>query len=330
MQVPSALGHEVKQYCFRIKGEVGDVLAASGLPAEILELVRKPLCAPGRVLHERGAESSLPPSLLTLLIAEAAGGECGLAASAAAAVEFLFAAAEVFDDLEDGELGDWPCSPAEVLNVGCVLLMLAGRAALRLAEKGAPGALLASVLDSLSSVGLRGCHGQHLDLGSESRLDVGYDQYLTMARLKSGSFIEGACRAGASVGTQDPAVIDRFGRFGAELGVIAQIRNDLRELAGIKESDSDLLRRKKTLPVIYALSQAEGKDRELVGAFFRPDGFPPGDHPLEEVRGAVVEAGGLHFACVVLEIFRSRALAILESLPVSGTAKEMLARFVAA
>ena len=67
-----------------------------------------------------------------------------------------------------------------------------------------------------------------------------------------------ACQVGAAVATDDPEILALLGAFGRHVGVVAQLRNDLAGIASDgAQRGTDLRRKKKTLPITYALRCAE-------------------------------------------------------------------------
>jgi len=83
------------------------------------------------------------------------------------------------------------------------------------------------------------------------------ETYLRIAYLKSASTVECACRAGALAAGAPEKVVDKFAKFGYNLGMMAQIANDL---AGV-DSGADIRKRKITLPAVYALANLDGESR---------------------------------------------------------------------
>ncbi len=88
--------------------------------------------------------------------------------------------------------------------------------------------------------------------------------YLKIADMKSASTVECACRVGAILATADQTLIDKFSIFGHNLGMTAQIANDI---LGITR-ERDILERKITLPVIYALTQTGNEARKQLEDVF--------------------------------------------------------------
>jgi geranylgeranyl diphosphate synthase type I len=104
------------------------------------------------------------------------------------------------------------------------------------------------------------CEGQYLDILYESKFDININDYILMTDLKTASLITCSVRLGALLGTNDEAMVLRFERFGRKLGMAYQMIDDVLGIWG-DEPFSDILKKKKTLPIIYALEHAGDKDR---------------------------------------------------------------------
>jgi geranylgeranyl diphosphate synthase type I len=98
--------------------------------------------------------------------------------------------------------------------------------------------------------------------------------YLQMITRKTAALMECAAEMGALLGTSEQQVIDRLRQFGLALGVAFQLRDDLlgiwatRTQSG-KTPAGDLYRRKKTLPVLYALQQASSQRQAFLRTVYQ-------------------------------------------------------------
>jgi geranylgeranyl diphosphate synthase type I len=201
--------------------------------------------------------------LLCLLSAEAVGGETADASPAAAALELLHGFTLLHDDIADqdelrrGRPAVWKVwGVGQALTAGDAMFALAN---LALGDLHASTATLANVLLALNDATLRVCEGQHLDLAYEGRDHLTADDYLTMISLKTAALFSASAAIGAEVGGGGLAQIDALRRFGQELGMAFQIRDDILGLWGKtrtlgKPVGADLLRNKRSLPILHALS----------------------------------------------------------------------------
>jgi geranylgeranyl diphosphate synthase type I len=230
---------------------------------------------------------------LTLLACETVGGAAALALPAAVAVELVHNFSLLHDDVMDGDAtrrhrptawSVFGVNPA--ILVGDVLLTLAVEV---LAVSGGPTRLLsAGVLDLLD--------GQNSDMAFEERLDVSLPECLAMAAGKTGALLRSACALGAATGGGTPGQIACLGSFGSHLGLAFQLIDDLLGIWGDpavtgKSVHSDLLNRKKSLPVVFALTSDTAAGRELMTLYESPDPFDPG-----HAAALVDRAGGRAWA----------------------------------
>jgi geranylgeranyl pyrophosphate synthase len=123
-----------------------------------------------------------------------------------------------------------------------------------------------------------------------------------------------ACQIGGVVATDDPLTIEELGVFGNHVGVIKQLLNDLGGVSPYAgKHGSDLRRRKKTLPIAYALRCAQENDHSEVLSWYQPGGTVS---EVDESQLAVTlrEIGALHYTWLIADIHRRQALATLRSL----------------
>jgi geranylgeranyl diphosphate synthase type I len=147
---------------------------------------------------------------------------------------------------------------------------------------------------SLSAAVQRLIAGQGADLAFERRDDVTVEECLEMAGDKTAALMACACSIGVIyVGGPADLAMSLSG-FGAHAGLAMHLVDDLLGIWGAPEITSkpigsDLRARKKSLPVVFALTSGTSAGDELAGLFARPE-------PLTEeqvIRAtALVEATG--------------------------------------
>ncbi len=242
-----------------------------------------------------GMGKALRPAL-ALLSTRAAGAAPERGVAAAAAVELVHNFSLVHDDIMDGDTERRHRPTAwTVFGVGAAIL--AGDALLVLAqdillEGPAPQGMWAS--RCLSASVQRLIAGQGADLAFERRNDVTLEECLEMAGDKTAALMACACSIGAIyVGAPAELAMGLAG-FGAHAGLAFQLTDDLLGIWGAPEVTgkpvrSDLRTRKKSLPVVAALTSGSRPGDEL-GALLA------GAEPLSEddlLRAAdLIEAAG--------------------------------------
>ena len=223
------------------------------------------------------------------------------------------AAIDVIDDVIDDE---WPGEiglQRRATNAGLALGWLSLQCAGQLAGPiGADRALLIGTL--IGDGSLASCAGQDGDLFLETVADTSEELAHAVTGHKSGSLVAMACQVGAAIATDDPAILRIAGEFGRHVGIVAQVLNDI---AGVDpataDRGTDLRRRKKTLPVAFALRCGRQENLDSVQAWARRGG-ETSDRDDELMARAIRDLGGLHFGWVVAETHRREALAALDDL----------------
>ena len=298
-----------------LRREIESIL--DSLPGDLAfrDSVRRPLTVPKRVLSPRG---DVGWALLPLLVCESICGHNEVAAPAAAAVEFFKTAADVFDDIEDG---DSPQSLGEIhghaINVGNTLLALGQKSVVRLREKTTDPDIVAAVLAELSSSFIQACAGQWRDLSRQSEGALSEELYLNTIALKSASQLECACRIGALVAMSDEYLMGCFGSFGHNLGMAAQVTNDIQGILDASGSRNDIYQRKKTLPVIYALTHGDNHSRITLESIYDQATQVTPDTE-REAKSVLLGVGAVHYAVLIAEVFRQRALSDLRMAQAAG------------
>lgn len=279
------------------------------------------LRAPGRALSRSHPS---PWSGFVLHTCGALGGDTAAAVPVAAAVELAVAAADVVDDVVDDE---WPTDVGTSRRGVNAALTLAWLAQICLARVDALDSRRTRRVGQLIAEALATAHGgEDLDLLLEASPDVSEATALDVTRAKSGTLVGLACAAGAMAATDDGAVIAAARAFGEEVGVVGQLVNDM---AGVDPSDpsrgTDILRRKKTLPVAYALQCAQAEGLPTLAAWYEAPGGTAMTITEEEVVAAIAALGGLEYTWVVAEIHRRAALRRLHRLAARSGRPQLVA-----
>ncbi|MEU8772837.1 family 2 encapsulin nanocompartment cargo protein polyprenyl transferase [Streptomyces sp. NPDC048606] len=256
---------------------------------------------------QEGAGKAIRPALVLAsarALRPAASGTAEEAVEAAAvrgavAVELAHNFTLLHDDVVDkdvrrrGRPTAWTVfGTADAIITGDAMMALALRL---LAEDPHPASARASARLAACIVEL--CAGQQADCAFEVRPDVSLDECLTMATAKTGALLGCSCAVGAlyaGAGAEEADAMDAFGR---EAGIAFQLIDDLIGIWGDpvhtgKPAGADLLARKKSLPVVAALTSGTGAGEELAALYAGP---MSGDDVTRAAR-AVERAGGRDWA----------------------------------
>jgi geranylgeranyl diphosphate synthase, type I len=243
-----------------------------------------------------GSGKALRPAL-ALLSARAAEVPAERGVPAAVAVELVHNFSLLHDDIMDGD-EERRHRPTAWTVYGIGAAILAGDAMLALAqdillEDKAPHGVWAA--RCLSVAVQRLIAGQGADLAFERRDDVTLAECQEMAGDKTAALMACACSIGAIHVGAPPAVAMGLAGFGAHAGQAFQLTDDLLGIWGSpavtgKPVRSDLRTRKKSLPVVAALTAGTAASAELAALLGQPD--PLSEDDLVRAAGLVEEAGG--------------------------------------
>lgn len=266
--------------------------------------------------------------LLCLLSAGAAGGDWRAALPCSCAVEFIHSFSLIHDDIQDesplrrGRPSGWmQYGLPHAINVGDAIFALAFTA---LAGGGAADGC--AVTRILSATCLRLTTGQYLDLTYAKTDSISTGQYLLMIGGKTAALVAASCRLGSVSAEASPEKEEAFTAFGDALGMAFQIQDDYLGIWGDpfatgKSSGSDLLLRKKSLPILFGISHSAAFRAMLTGEL-RGDSLAPLIAELEA-------CGAREYTLSQVGEWTSRAFTALQSASPQGeygTALEELAR----
>ncbi len=256
-------------------------------------------------------------------------GDAGHAVRAAVAVELAHNFTLLHDDVIDkdvrrrGRPTAWTVfGTPDAIITGDAMMALALRL---LAEDPHPASAAASARLAACIVEL--CAGQQADCAFEQRRSVSLDECLTMATAKTGALLGCACALGALYAGAGPDEVDAMDAFGREAGLAFQLIDDLIGIWGDpghtgKPAGADLLARKKSLPVVAALTSGTDAGEELAALYAGP--MTGGD--VGRAAAAVERAGGRDWAQVHAADRMGRAVQQLSrAVPDLGAAGGLLA-----
>jgi len=220
--------------------------------------------------------------LLVTLAADAVGGNWQDALPAASAVELIHNFSLIHDDIEDASLirrgrstvwSKWGMELA--INAGDAMYAVAFDSLLSLVPQiGSESSLEA--IRVLTGVCIQLTGGQHLDISYEEAQSLPIDSYWPMVTGKTASLLAGCLQLGAICGGAEPEMVSLVRRFGYALGLSFQIQDDWLGIWGDdsktgKPKGSDLVHRKKTLPILYGLQNDDNFRKRWLTQSFEED-----------------------------------------------------------
>ncbi|MFJ6794446.1 family 2 encapsulin nanocompartment cargo protein polyprenyl transferase [Streptomyces sp. NPDC091268] len=262
------------------------------------------------------AGKAIRPALV-LASAQALQGPAGRpedAVRAAVAVELAHNFTLLHDDVIDndarrrGRATAWTVfGLPDAIITGDAMMALALKL---LAEDPHPASAAASA--RLAACVIELCAGQQADCAFEQRPRVSLDECLTMATAKTGALLGCACALGALYAGAGPDEVDAMDAFGREAGLAFQLIDDLIGIWGDpghtgKPAGADLIARKKSLPVVAALTSGTEAGEELAALYEGP--MTGGD--VRRAAEAVERAGGRDWAQAHAADRMGRAVSLL-------------------
>lgn len=304
-----------------LSSELETVLFQAKLGRHLTAFVRNALGAPGRALSPGiDAQSSL--HLLPLAVCASAGNQASLALPVAAALQFMLAAGDVLDDIEDTGSGQDNVEQGWAINAATAMILLAEQSIARLAEYGLNNRMCLQAARLLNMYYTRACRGQGLDIRNTGNTRLTEAAYLRIISLKSASQFECACHLGALAGGASGALQREFRLFGRHLGMAVQLANDL---AGF-EDGSDIAQRKMTLPLIFAINNSDLRIKRRLTRAWRRDEMDEATAGV--LRQAARESGALYYTTLKYDIFRRQAAEFLSQAGKAGAETGVVAPFI--
>ena len=211
--------------------------------------------------------------LLVLMSAQLAGGITASSYRGATLVELLHTATLVHDDVVDSaeKRRGLPSINAVWKNKVAVLMgdYLLSRG-LMIAVDNGDFAFLKTITNTVK----RMSEGELLQISKTKKLNNDEATYFRIIGDKTASLLSTCCEIGALSATDDTEKVDAMKRFGENLGLAFQIRDDVLDYTGNskvigKTPGRDIKDKKITLPLIHALEKAEKKESSQIIKYIR-------------------------------------------------------------
>ncbi len=276
-------------------------------------------------------------SSLCLFTTEALGEEPEKALPAAVSLELVHNFSLVHDDIQDDadvrrgkESVRKIWGEDQAINAGDGLKDLSLLAFSRLGDsKSSPGTRLRAITE-ISRRSLRMIDGQVKDLLYSERENVGVSEYLEMVGQKTCALLEASFYLGGLyAGAEDK--LESLDLLGEHLGYLYQIRDDWLGIWGEpersgKSAKTDLVEKKKTYPVIYALENAEGSSSEKMHEIYS-SGKSMEEREIDTVRAILEETGAKSGTEKLAEKHWEKAEKIIDELDLPEREEKKLERF---
>lgn len=134
------------------------------------------------------------------------------------------------------------------------------------------------IVKALAEITENMSQGEIHQLINKGKLNISEREYFEVIRRKTAVLFQGACRIGAMIANAPPEKVSALSDYGFNLGMAFQMTDDLidytsdTQILG-KEVGADLREGKLTLPVIYALKEANAADGVLMKKIIKNQDF---------------------------------------------------------
>ncbi len=174
------------------------------------------------------------------------------------------------------------------------------------------------LLKVLSNAVKRMSEGELRQLKASKLQNMTEERYFKVISEKTASLISACCECGAISTNCSTAHREAMRDFGLNIGIAFQIRDDLFDYgtdnAG-KTTANDIIERKMTLPMIFALSQCGFVERRRYRSLYRKHNKT--SEEIDQIIAFVHEKGGVEYANLKMHEFAEKAILNLNVFPES-------------
>jgi octaprenyl-diphosphate synthase len=168
--------------------------------------------------------------------------------------------------------------------------------------------------------------GELLQLQKSRKLNLKEEDYFRIITSKTAALIAACTACGARSVTEDPETIQVMKDFGENIGIAFQIKDDILDyenngLTG-KMGGNDIKEKKITLPLIHALETVDYIRKKKILTIMGNKKKTRED--VKEVISFVTENGGLEYAELKMNMYREKALAIIDIYPESEVKNSLI------
>ncbi len=195
----------------------------------------------------------------------------------------------------------------------------------------APEKVRFEVFKIFNKTAIEVCEGQQYDMDFESREEVTLDDYIEMIRLKTAVLLAGSLKIGALIGGANGASADILYRFGEQIGIAFQLKDDLLDAYSDadkfgKATGGDIVANKKTFLFLKALALANPEDQKQLLGLYGPESTDD-EKKVNRVKALFDRYGIQQHTENEIERYYKLALMSLESLDIEEHRKTELLRF---
>jgi octaprenyl-diphosphate synthase len=269
--------------------------------------------------------------LLVLLSAKISGGINERTYRGAVLVELLHTATLVHDDVVDNaekRRGMWSINKVFKNKVAVLMGDYLLSRGLMIAVDGKDFDFLGVITNTVK----RMSEGELLQIQKTRKLDIDEETYFKVISDKTASLLETCCHIGALSATDNKEYQEAMRKFGLNMGMAFQIRDDILDYEGStamigKPVGGDIKEKKITLPLIYSLDQVPSRKADDIRKIIKNG---KKKENVNQVINFVREHKGIDYAIETARRYTDKAREALMALPDSQSklALEALVDFV--
>lgn len=185
------------------------------------------------------------------------------------------------------------------------------------------------IVEELSILGKALTRGELMQLDLQRNGSYSEENYISVIKYKTASLFVCCCACAVYSADADTEMLERFKKFGENIGICFQIKDDLFDYYSNdvgKPTGSDMREGKITLPALYVLENSNNPMLEPIRAKLTASQFLD-ENEIGQLIRISIEEGGIGYAENMIEHYRSEALALLPD-DISDELREALTAYI--
>lgn len=174
------------------------------------------------------------------------------------------------------------------------------------------------ILNNICDLGKRLSEGELLQISNVQKISTIEERYIDVIRKKTAKLFSVCTQNGAIAGGGDMRQIEQLRLYGEMYGIAFQIRDDIFDYISSEKNigkpvGNDIKEGKITLPLLYAINQSDGAEKQVVMQILKEKDFSKDN--VEELINFAIRKGGIEYAEKRIEEFSEKAIEALKDFP---------------
>jgi len=182
------------------------------------------------------------------------------------------------------------------------------------------------ILKSIANIGMQLSDGELLQLVNAHFSETAEANYFTIIRKKTALLFSTCTEVGGLSVNADEDALMHLRNFGEYLGICFQIKDDVFDYSENihigKPTGNDIRDGKVTLPLIYALLNTQGPEREKVRTLVDSKEFTPEN--IQFITRFAIDNGGVEYALSCMETYKNKAIEELNGFADSDVKRSLI------